>query len=113
SASERDEYGKRTLIIPTDGQRPRLVASFKWPTTTRMAFSSDGAYLAYDAVPGTSSSDRDVFVVSLDSGAVHAVVSGPAQEQVAGWLPDGQLVIAADRVGVWGVWRQPMHSGAP
>jgi Tol biopolymer transport system component len=81
--------------------------------TSRLAFSPDGGYLAYDRPATIDSDQHDVFVVSVDTGADTAHVASPADETVAGWSPDGRyLLFTSEQRGRVDLRGQPMIDGS-
>jgi len=80
---------------------------------TRMSFSSDSRFLAYD-LPAAGSQNRDVFVSGLEGDEKIIAVQHPAHDRLFDWTPDGTaLFFWSDREGSPGLWLQPMQSGKP
>jgi len=74
--------------------------------------SPDGKFVAYDR-PGAGR-QRDVFVSLIDEAREMAVATGPTDEQLAAWSPDGRyLLFKSDRTGSTGLWARPFGGGAP
>jgi Tol biopolymer transport system component len=75
-------------------------------------FSPDGKYVAYDR-PGAGH-ERDVFVLASDGNREMPVATGPMEEELAGWSPDGKyLLFTSDRTGSTGLWARAFADGAP
>jgi Tol biopolymer transport system component len=73
------------------------------PTTTR--FSPDSRYIAYDRLPHEMSPERDIFLMSIDTGQETPLVQHPADDYLLGWSRDGKwIVFASDRTGALGLW---------
>ncbi len=53
-------------------------------------FSPDGRHVAYSRVVDTASKQKDVFLIPSAGGPETPVVESPADDDVFGWLPDGQ-----------------------
>lgn len=80
---------------------------------TRMGFSSDSRFLAYD-LPAAGSQNRDIFVRALESDQNVSAVQHPADDRLFDWTPDGTaLVFWSNRGASPGMWLQPMQSGKP
>ena len=79
---------------------------------TRIFFSLDGKYLAYDGPPTATSQQRDVFVLAVDGSRDITAVAHSANDFVMGWSPDGtRLLFRSDRTGSWGLWAQSFADG--
>ena len=105
SAFLRTGQDQMMLISATDGAT-RVLTEFKrsiFPTTKR--FSPDGRYLAYDCIPDDMSPERDIFLMSRDTGKATPLVQHPADDYLLGWSRDGKwIVFASDRTGTIGLW---------
>jgi Tol biopolymer transport system component len=74
-----------------------------YPTTVR--FSPDGRYVAYDRLPDDTSPERDIVLVSIDTGQETPLIRHPADDYLLGWSRDGKWIIfASDRTGALGLW---------
>ena len=93
------------LVSTTDGSA-RALTDLKreiYPTTVR--FSPDGRSIAYDRLPDDASPERDIFLMSIDTGQETPLVQHPADDYLLGWSRDGRwLVFASDRTGALGLW---------
>ena len=80
---------------------------------TKLLFDRDGASLAFDLnVGGSSSDDRDVFLVAVDGHNERRLVRNPGRDVVMGWSPDGRsLLFVSDRTGSNALWRLPFEGG--
>lgn len=78
-------------------------------------FSPDGRFVAYDWLvlePGKA--NRDIFVMRSDGSGNAAVVTGPANDGLMGWSPDGSsLLFTSDRQLTQGIWQLPVRDGRP
>ena len=59
--------------------------------------SPDGRYVAYVARASEKDRDRDIFLIRLNDNAEIPLVTGPADDQVLGWTPDGKGLLFAGR----------------
>ena len=76
--------------------------------------SPDARHIVYDAPQENGSSERDLFVVSVDGGTETRLVAHPANDLWPEWTPDGRGVLFySNRSGVFGLWFQEMRDGAP
>jgi Tol biopolymer transport system component len=92
----------------------RVLRSVDWRGATRLMFSPDGKYLAYDVPAGDTDKQRDVFILAVDGSRDVGTVVHPADDVVMGWSPDGSsLFFASDRSGAVGLWRQRIADGRP
>jgi Tol biopolymer transport system component len=93
------------LVSTADGST-RVLTEMKreiYPTTA--GFSPDGRYVAYDRLPDDTSPERDIFLMSIDSGQVTPLIQHPADDYLLGWSADGKwIAFASDRTGALGLW---------
>lgn len=102
----------RLLILPVAGGPPRILKSFlDWERPTQAQVSPDGKYLAYDYRPRQDRAERDVYLLALDGTPEASVATGPSDDRLVGWTPDGRLVFASDRNGSPAVWAQRVENG--
>lgn len=102
--------GSLRSLVDLDGAAPPGISEM-W--STRMSFSPDSRFLAYD-LPVAGSQSRDVFVIGLESEAARIALRHPADDRLLDWTPDGTaLLFWSDREGSPGVWLQRMRSGEP
>ena len=99
------------LIGASDGSL-RVLKSVEWSNSTKMCFSPDGQYLAFDLPSGEGSRDRDVFILAVDGSREIPAVVHPANDLVVGWTPDGKhLLFASDRTGSAGIYALAFEGG--
>jgi len=109
----KDQTAQLGLVSSHDGSL-RVLKSINWSGSTRMFFSPDGRFIAYDLLVGDAADQRDVFVLAADGSREIAAVASPNQDIVMGWSPDGRyLLFASDRIGTMGLWAVPVHDGTP
>ena len=74
--------------------------------------SPDGRHVAYEFPPHGDSPDRQIFVVSTDSGNETPLLQHRSRDRLLDWTPDGEgILFASDRAGTWGFWAVPVHDG--
>jgi Tol biopolymer transport system component len=100
------------LVNVADGTL-RVLHSLDWRWTSKMFYSPDGKYIAYDFPAAETNRNRDVFVLTVDgTKKIEAVVHG-ANDRAVGWSPDGGLLLfISDRAGSDALWAQPFDGGA-
>jgi Tol biopolymer transport system component len=93
------------MISTTDGST-RVLAELKreiYPTNKR--FSPDSRYIAYDWLPDPSVPERDIYLMSVDTGETTPLIHHPGDDYLLGWSRDGKwLVFASDRTGTLGLY---------
>jgi Tol biopolymer transport system component len=93
------------LISTTDGSTRVLTDIKREISATTKCFSPDSRYVAYDALPDDTSPERDIFLMSIDSGQVNPLIQHPADDYLLGWSRDGKwIAFASDRTGALGLW---------
>ena len=106
-----DRTAQIGLVSATDGSL-RILRSIDWRGSSRLAFSPDGGYLAFDLPAGEGSGQRDVFVLAIDGSSQAPAVTGSGEALVVGWSPDGKaLIFASDRTGKTAVYAMPIEKG--
>ncbi len=93
-------------LISTEDGSIRTLTELKreiWPTNK--AFSLDSRSIAYDRLPDETSPERDIYLVSIETGQDIPLIQHPADDYLLGWSRDGRwLVFASDRTGALGLW---------
>lgn len=101
------------LVSVSDGA-VRVLKSLDWKGPSKIFFSPDGRYVAYDLLAADNTNDRHVFVMAVDGSRETRVVEHASQNIVMGWSPDGTYVLfASDRSGSIGLWIVRMSDGKP
>ncbi|HYL35611.1 MAG TPA: tetratricopeptide repeat protein [Bryobacteraceae bacterium] len=99
-----DKTGQIGLVSVTDGAL-RVLKSVDWRGPTRLGFSGDGKYLAYDRPPADNTEQRNVFLLATDGSREIPAAASPSQDTVVGWSNDGKrLLFTSDRSGSAGLW---------
>lgn len=93
----------------------RILKTLDWLAPSKMSFSPDGRYIAYDRQPRRDSTDRDVFVLAAGGGGERALIQHPSDDFLLGWAPDGKTILfGSDRAGSTDAWSQPFaEKGSP
>jgi Tol biopolymer transport system component len=102
--TRKDRTAQIGVVAVQDGSL-RVLKSVDWRGTTRLLFSADGKYLAFDLPAGETTEQRDVFVLATDGSQEIPVAVHPSQDVLVGWSPDSKRVLfASDRSGSMGLW---------
>jgi Tol biopolymer transport system component len=106
AASVHPQNGSvRMELFSTAGNPSRTLADLKRDISSTKRFSPDSRYIAYDRGPDELSPERDIFLMSVDSGQSTSLIQHPADDYLLGWSPDGKwTVFASDRTGTLGLW---------
>jgi len=107
----RKDKTRQIAILTVDERRLDRLTTLDWNGTTRVLFSPDGRWVAYDAVTSNDGT-RDVFVMAVDGSRRALAVGGPSHDVLSGWAPDGRsLLFQTDRGGRMGLGRVPIVDG--
>jgi Tol biopolymer transport system component len=111
--TRKDLSGQIALVGIPEGAL-RVLKSVDWRGPSKIFFSPDSNYIAFDLPVGDTSEQTDVFVMAIDGSRESAAVAHPSRDIVMGWSPDGKhLLFASDRTGSVGLWAQPVAEGKP
>ena len=95
----------------------RVLESFDWRWTSRMFFSPDGKYVAYDFPQSETDRNRDLFLIAVDGSRKAGAAPHGSNDRALGWSPDGTMVLfVSDRAGedsLWGVPFDGRSAGTP
>ncbi len=98
------------VISTIDGSARVLKTLDRFPT--KIKFSSDGRYIAYDLAQDTG--NRDIVLLAADGSREVRLIEHPADDQLLGWTPDGrQVFFASDRSGTMSAWMVRVSYGLP
>jgi Tol biopolymer transport system component len=99
-------------ISVADGSTRSLGTTMDDSYTRRMRFSPDGQHVIYSDLQDANNPERDIFLLSVETGDVAPVIQHPADDFLLGWSADGRwLVFASDRTGSIGLWIVGMADG--
>jgi Tol biopolymer transport system component len=107
----KDHTAQIGLVSAANGDL-RVLKSVDWRGATKLLFSPDGKYLAYDLPAGDNTDQRDIFLISTDASTNTTLLEHPADEMVLAWTPDGShLLFASDRSGSNAIWAVAVDKG--
>lgn len=110
----RKDLTRQIGLVSVGNGTLRVLKSLDWRGTTRLAFSPDGKLLAFDLPAGADTEQRDIFVLATDGSREIPIAVHPADDQVAGWSPDGSRVLfTSDRSGSSGLWAASLDTTSP
>ena len=99
-------------VISTVDGSARVLKTLDW-SPTKIKFSPDGRYIAYD-LQQQDSGNRDIFVLAADGSREIRLIEHPADDQLLGWTPDGNhILFASDRSGTMSAWMIRVTDGKP
>ena len=79
---------------------------------SRACLSPDGRYIAFDEPADSDSLNMDVFVMPLSGGRTVPVVTGPYDDRLLAWTPDGRrILMASNRSGTYDAWLMEVDAG--
>ena len=77
----------------------RTLKTLGWQYPSKLAFSPDGRYIAYNFARDDTSTKRDIAVLAADGAAETPIAEHHGNDRVLGWSPDGRLFFSSDRDG--------------
>ena len=107
----KDLSSQVALVSVADGEL-RVLKTVDWRGPSKLFFSPDGKYIAYDLPTSEASEHRSIFVMARDGSRETVVVAHPSQNIVMGWTPGGKsLLFSSDRTGAMSLWALPVADG--
>lgn len=101
------------LISTIDGSIRPLKEFQDWVSCAVCVLSPDGRFVAYD-LSSSQRTDYDIYLLPVAGGREVALLTGPADDRLLGWLPDGSGVLFySDRGMTRGIWLLRVSNGAP
>jgi Tol biopolymer transport system component len=105
SLISRPDRSVQVAVFPAAGGPPRIVKTFDWRRRPRRAvFSLNEDAILYEMPQADEARESDIYRLSLNGGVETAVVNHSANDQLAGWAPDGRLIFTSDRSGQNAFW---------
>jgi Tol biopolymer transport system component len=110
----RKDRSKQIALVATEDGSLRVLKSVEWRGATRLFFSLDGKYLAFDLPGSETTEQRDILLLAIDGSGETPAVVHPSQDVLLGWSPDGRrLLFASDRSGSTSLWSLAFADGRP
>ena len=105
-----DLRGEIASVAISDGSLRRLATGVILDELPeRMAFSSDGRFIAYDVRVGEGPLSHDIFLIERDETRPVPLVEHASDDVLLGWSPDGAgILFASDRGGDVDIWFLPV-----
>jgi Tol biopolymer transport system component len=101
--------GIQLALVSTDDRSIRVLKSLGSEYTSLAAFSPDDRYVAYTHPSREGSKESDIFAISVADGREFRLLSGPSDDRLMGWTPDGKgILFYSDREVTQGIWRLPI-----
>ena len=98
-------------LINAESGATRMLKTLGWQYPSKLAFSPDGRYIAYDFARDDSSTKRDIAILAADGGSDTPVAVHDGNDRVLGWSPDGRLFFSSDRDGTAAPWVMRITNG--
>ena len=99
-------------LIPASGGEKRFLAHADSEQYDRLSWSPDSKELAFVKMKGKK---KDIWIVSLNTGAVRPFTTDGKENTDPSWSPDGKWIFYSSRRGLWikstRVWKQPVQGG--
>jgi Tol biopolymer transport system component len=107
----KDRTTQIALVSAASGQ-VRVLKSVEWRGATKLLFSPDGKYLAYDLPADENTDQHDIFLMSADASTDTVLLKHPADDTVLAWTPDGaHLLFTSNRSGSNAIWALAVKKG--
>jgi Tol biopolymer transport system component len=94
--SRKDRTHQIGIVKVQDGSL-RVLKSIDWKEPTKIFFSPDDRYLAYDLPVSETTTHRHVFVMTIDGTRETSAVAHASNNAIMGWSPDGRLLLFCQR----------------
>ena len=108
-----DRRSEIALVRASDGT-VRVLKTFQGAAPSRLSFSSDERYVAYDFPADGVAGARDIYLLPADGGPEVPLVQHPAEDSVLGWVPDSKILLfARERSGTLDVWAVEVEGDKP
>jgi Tol biopolymer transport system component len=98
-------------LINAESGVARMLKTLGWQYPSKLAFSPDGRYIAYDFLKDDRSTKRDIAILAADGGADTPIAAHDGNDRVLGWSPDGRVFFSSDRDGTPAVWTVRVTNG--
>jgi Tol biopolymer transport system component len=104
--------GNRIGVINVSDGSLRALRSLDTRQPLGLKFSRDSRFVAYDLPKTSDVSERDIFLLNVNTLETVSLTEGPESDVLLGWEPDGsRILFARDRNGTMDVWALPVSNG--
>jgi Tol biopolymer transport system component len=101
--------GIQLALVSIEDRSFRVLKSLGSEYTPLATFSPDDRYVAYTHHSRGGSKESDIFAISLPDGRAFTLLSGPSDDRLMGFTPDGKSILFySDREVTQGIWRLPI-----
>jgi Tol biopolymer transport system component len=112
AVSLSEAYATEILRVWVDDGRMTPLAKPASVGSSRVCLSPNGRYVAFDMPPDSGSLNMDVFVMPSSGGAAVPVMTGPHDDRLLDWTPDGRrILVASNRSGTYDVFLIDVDDG--
>ncbi|MBI4473287.1 MAG: PD40 domain-containing protein [Acidobacteria bacterium] len=107
--------GTKIGFYSVAGRDLRLIKTFTdWRHPGGIRLSPDDRIIAYDLPPNVDTRSGDIYLLWADGSREIPIISGPANDVVIGWTPDGaHLLFGSDRAGTVDLWSVRLDAAGP
>ena len=105
------EGGTDIVRVSLDNGAIQVLKGFeRGSRPTSVQLSPDGRYVAYELNPDNAT--PDIFLVPASGGSVIPLVTGPYDDRLLAWTPDGgHILFLSDRSGTYDAWLVRVENG--
>ena len=101
----RPDGSTQIALVAADTGSVRVLKTLDWRRPSRMRFSPDGRYLAYDVQNSEDSQNHDILLLAIDGSRETRLVQHHADDTILDWVPHSdRLLFASDRTGTIDAW---------
>ncbi len=98
--------------VSLEGGPINTVRQIRFSRSSRVCLSPDGKYIAFDESTDPDSLNMDVFVMDSSGGQAVPVATGPYDDRLLDWTPDGRrILVASNRSGTYDAWLVQVRDG--
>lgn len=103
------QEGIQLALVSTADGSFRVLKSLGSEYAGQPSFSPDDRYVAFTYWSQEGSKDNDIFAISVADGREFRLLSGPSDDRLMGFTPDGRSILFySDREVTQGIWRLPI-----
>ena len=109
----KDRRSEIALVGASDGAI-RVLKAFQGVTPSRLSFSSDERFVAYDFPADGVAGARDIYLLPAAGGPEVPLIQHPAEDSVLGWVPDSKMFLfARERSEAVDMWAAEVEGTKP